>query len=186
MRLFEKTARLDALDLEVPLKFTESYHDDGYFDSMNDYFDFLDKVYGYPMCKLERLENLNFGEPLGAYVRIPNDGIIFNWDEYRVGYLKNDLDLINYFVRSHEETHFLDHTGNLGILSHMAKLQFDVDIDFSSINDSELRAHLGGIYCLDNRGILDDSQKELSEVFSEEVFEEIMKAYGVYMKAKAN
>jgi hypothetical protein len=169
MGLFGKTARLDALDLEVPLKFTESYHDDGYFDSMNDYGRYIDLRYrqsGGP--SLKAIE--------GDKDHVSPNAVLFEVKKgFRINYHIACFDpdsTLRKILLAHEETHVLDRMGKLDYLSRRMRDLARVDVNFNMVEDGEVIADIGLIYVADRMGFL-----ESIECFGNNSFAPAMNVY---------
>ena len=89
------------------------------------------------------------------HVKLP----LFNF--YLIGCSKNAVGgwkSLETAIRAHEETHFLDRYGKLGILEKRMKNK-GKNISFHSIEDREVRANIGCLYALDVQGrICEDNE----------------------------
>src|SRR3989339_323475 len=94
-----KLAELSVLGIYAPLHFFEYYHDDGYVDSIEDHFFMLIEKYGQE----HQVSRDKIRKTLGGYLHY--EGMFFS--HHHIYYKRaNEPDI--FFIRGHEETHFLE------------------------------------------------------------------------------
>jgi len=141
-----RTANLDALGIEVPLRRNEFYHDDGYVDSIEGHEKELCVLYGRDYESPEK----NGTEVVGICRVIKR----YNWSDLEI--IKDihtyqiDFGTENYKlqVKAHEQAHALHKLDKLEILSRKIEKNFRVRINFDQLTSSEVIAHMGGIYAV--------------------------------------
>lgn len=174
MKLFGRTARLDALEIEVPLRMLESYHDDGYFESIETY---CQHIGGRYLKDAGSAYNLIMGShenrsPAAIFLQV--------YAKYRRNYhvacFDPNLDSRK-ITLAHEETHVLDRMGKLNLLSRKMNESAGVDINFDLLDDEEVIADIGSIYVADRLGLLESLECDGADSFPPAMY--------VYLGAKA-
>ncbi len=144
--------KLEILGIEIP-KLGFEFTDLGYVDSIKETIRKLEKKHGYeegelqnPKQSLKRTIGLakGFGELISN--NIFKNNYIF--------YLKQNKEEDNIHLRAHEETHALEHMNGLSHLEKNLLENQKVKIKFKEIRKSEVRAEIGAIYALIQRGII--------------------------------
>ncbi len=133
-------AHFQVLGFTAPLGLY-TFHDDGYVSSISDKNMQLNNLYG--------LDNSDYDinkdkRTIGRCYWVDFDLHIF--------YLKRPTRASDIQNRSHEETHVLDHIGQLDVLTDRLMEEQCVKINMKEVDDKELRAQLGSLYALNSRG----------------------------------
>ncbi len=153
-------ARLKVLGINALIGFN-SYHDDGYVDSIKKHLSRLNKKYP---------NQINWNEPaIGMCI----GGKRLFRTHIHIFYLDQKSDINNIRTRAHEETHVLDYFDRLDILEKIILLEQKVKINFNELRednddcliDRQVRAELGAIYALKTRGVNLNDLKNCPEYF---------------------
>ena len=138
-------AKLEILNLEVPIGLLKEYHDDGFVESIRKHSEMLLKKY---KCRGKLDEKFD-----GDLVGICNGFKFFLKKYFHIYYLDTNFAPLNIQIRAHEETHALDCLGHLEILSEKMLEEQKIKIDFKKLKDKEIRAQIGSIYALFSHGL---------------------------------
>jgi len=160
-----KLAELSVLGIYAPLHFFEYYHDDGYVDSIEDHFFMLVEKYGQE----HQVSRDKIRKTLGGYLHY--EGMFFS--HHHIYYKRvNEPDI--FFIRGHEETHFLERIWKLNLLEDKLKPFTNRTIDFGEVIDSESRCNIGGVYALIKNNV---PIKEVFEIIKSRSQQNLLKNY---------
>ncbi|MEK6898099.1 MAG: hypothetical protein AABX28_01945 [Nanoarchaeota archaeon] len=169
-----RTAKLEALNIEFPLKSGERFYDDGFVESVSEHqrgldLQYADKEYG------SEYESDGQCYPARTFGLFPKRIC-------HIYYKKFGDDLYNLFVRAHEETHTLDYFNRLDLLEGKILRESKIKIKLRKIgrkalrkDDVEIIADIGGIHVMYQEGII------ISATYSAAT--EYEKAKKIYLKA---
>lgn len=168
--------KLEMLSLETEIPKGYKFYDDGFVDNV--FYHYSKILFKY--SKGSALLNPEFYEFLFLkYQGISLEGMSLLSEDPKachIFYKKSksyDADLKDIFIRGHEETHVLSFFKKDKELSDLIKRDLNLDIDLSTISDSETIADIGGSYALLNQGhrlhhieiILDKSMHDVKKIF---------------------
>ena len=128
--------KLEMLGIELPSIPFVKYHDDGFVNSINDYTDKLNEIYG------RQRKHYNFDSIGRHLIRRKRKTVHYHIFYEDIGPVSNA------HVREHEETHFLDSIHKLETLEKKILKEANIRIKFRKIEDKEIIAFIGGIYAV--------------------------------------
>ena len=138
-----------ALGISVSSEDSINYHDDGFVDSIVNHSYKLNKNYGCKFIDIyKKYVHDLFSSGIGRYYCINKNGI----SNFHIFYLERKQ-VVNLLVRGHEETHFLSHFEGLNFLEEKILNELEIKINFSEIDNEEVKAFIGGIYSVISGGM---------------------------------
>ncbi len=134
-----KIAKLNVLEIEVPLERGVYFSDEGFVESVNEHYKYLSRKNGTN----ETLEGSNDGccttrrwyDPISDMDR----------KNIHIFYLDFKNKRINDFIRAHEETHALENFERLDLLEREIEIKLGKRIDLNRIR-GEVIADIGAIF----------------------------------------
>jgi hypothetical protein len=138
-----RTANLDDIGIEVPLKPNEFYYNDGCVESVEEHRKKVCSLYGANYHGLEKE-----GRVVGLCQ------VIKKWNSpkhrlekhIRIYYENFGNDDFIFYTGVHEQVHALDFLGRMDLLAKKIEEEFGIKINFSQIENREVKAHIGAIY----------------------------------------
>ena len=145
--------KLEALDIEIPVRRFSYYHDDGPVSSIVDHAEEISRR--HKCAEISKNERERLAGLTGVTTPVPvRIGDIKVGNRYYIYYKPTGNDALDLLVRAHEETHVVDYTDNLLLLTNKLRLDVGVLMDLRIFRDHpEFIADIGAIYALDKRGI---------------------------------
>ena len=157
---------LKTLEMTISLNKGRRFFDDGY---VKDFSQYQKEIYeGYNIQFIENDESLT----RGIHLKIKSGRYI----NHHIAYTPSTNKAKELRFRAHEETHFLDDSGNISLLEE-ALMKQGVTIDLREISNKEVVAEIGAIYALKKNNYC------LLPFFLELDFD-FMKAHSLYKKGK--
>lgn len=164
-----KTAKLEALGTEVPLKFLQEYEDMGIVDDLGRVLEdlaYLHDDFGY-VKQYQYQNSVNNVKGVGAAIEFKKGIFPFYKSNLYTICEEQENDADNTFIRGHEETHIVvDRLQKLNLFEE--KLSKAGIKTKASIKDLEVhtRANLGGAYAMLRKG---HKIGDLNEKFKEDI-----------------
>lgn len=172
--IFQKTARLETLDIEFPLQFLDYFHNDGMVDSIDSYMQGVDDRYKAG-GKIYTIFSRHNHKPVeGIVFSVPERFFIFH---YHLAHTPTHNPVLDQYTNGQLETSFLDQYGRIDLLEEKLKKR-EKDMSLAFIEDRKVVESLGGIYSLDVVGML----RQAYTLFEQEKFAgAARKAYNLYI-----
>jgi hypothetical protein len=158
-------AQLKTWNVNLPIG-NMRYHDEGYVASINEKIKQIYQSYGetdYPVLR---------GESLGFYIR---QGL-----DVHIMYLRRPSLVLDIQNRAHEEFHAAEECGGIDFLSAIVQGN-GINIDFRQIPNEQVRANVGALYVLDQRGF---SPKDLGKYIRHQEMAPAVKIWNKIKPAK--
>jgi hypothetical protein len=133
-------AHFEVLGFTVPSR-AYTFHDDGYVSSITDATMRVNELYNLDNSNYDASADKNV---IGRHCKRGLNSHIF--------YFQRPTRASDVQNRSHEETHVLEHIGQLDALTDRLSEEQNVKINLKDVDDEEVRAQLGSLYALNARG----------------------------------
>jgi hypothetical protein len=150
-----RTAKLEILDITVPLRWNQYYHDEGYVSSIISGVKRVSEQYkdGSYVTDLYSAQLLDLKLPRGKLLVFQKGFWFMGQEHLHILYEKQKIPLLNFNIRAHEECHAVEKMpkGLFRLEELMKATGFTMDFPLTKTS-GEITADIAEIYALYMRG----------------------------------